>query len=74
MKYINELDISMISNGTSTSSGKQQAITAGASVKSSQQLVNGNSSAMELYSGKNSGTPTGPLLPGACDLCDGKIK
>lgn len=61
----------MNSNGT-TASGKQQAITAAASIKSSQQLVNGNSS-VELYSGKNSGSSTGgPLLPGVCDLCDGK--
>lgn len=60
------------SNGT-TGGGKQQAITSGVS-KSSQQLVNGNSAAVELYSPKNggSGAGDGPLLPGNCDLCDGK--
>lgn len=43
-------------------------------IKSSQQLVNGSSTAIELYSPKNnSGTVgDGPLLPGVCDLCDGK--
>jgi len=38
----------------------------------SAQLVNGNSSAVELYS-KNSGLSTDvQLLSGVCDLCDGK--
>lgn len=63
----------MFSNGSS--GGKQQAITSAVSIKSSQQqLVNGNSAAIELYSPKNggSGTGDGPLLPGVCDLCDGK--
>jgi hypothetical protein len=46
-------------------------------VKSSQQqLVNGNSGAVELFSPKNgsgsSAVGDGPLLPGMCDLCDGE--
>lgn len=60
----------LYSNGTS-SSGKQQAITSKTS-QQLQQLVNGNS-AIELYPSKNScGGSDGPLLPGSCDLCDGK--
>jgi len=69
----------LYSNGT-TSGGKQQAITSGVTIKSSQQqqqLVNGNSAAVELYSPKNGSgglsiTGEGPLQPGLCDLCDGK--
>jgi len=68
----------LYSNGTS--GGKQQAITSGVTIKSSQQqqqLVNGNSAAVELYSPKNGSgglsiTGDGPLQPGLCDLCDGE--
>lgn len=69
----------MYSNGGNTGGGKQQSITSGLTIKSSQpqQLVNGNSGAVELYSTKNSGglistAGDGPLLPGVCDLCDGE--
>lgn len=66
------------SNGTNTGGGKQHSITSGVTIKSSQtqQLVNGNSGAVELYSSKNSSgvlsIADGPLLPGVCDLCDGE--
>lgn len=55
------------SNGISTSGLKQNALP----IKYSQQLVNGNSGAIELYSPKNSGGDR-QLLPGVCDLCDGE--
>lgn len=67
----------VFSNGTATSGGKQQA--SAMMIKSSQQpqqMVNGNSAAIELYSPKNGSSglsaADGPLLPGMCDFCDCK--
>lgn len=77
-QFLSTQYVYVFSNGTATSGGKQQAITSAVMIKSSQQqqMVNGNSAAIELYSPKNGSSGLsaldGPLLSGMCDLCDCK--